>query len=216
MKQIFLTVDVECHDYNMENQYLWGKLGNKEYGLKLILELGKELNIPINFFVDFAECKRYGEDFIVKIVNLIKTYDQGIYLHLHPNFISGDDNRTFLWQYSYDEQLEMLKIGLDYYKNIMNRDDCPSFRAGRYAANDSLYAAMSELGIKTIDFSYSYGCPKMCHISYDELQSFNKPTQYYNQIVFPNTSYIGFKLFKWKKAFIMDASETTYKNLKSF
>lgn len=209
MKQIFLTVDVECHDYNMQNQYLWGAAGYKEYGLKLILELGKELNIPINFFVDFAECNRYGEDFIIKIVNLIKEYNQSIYLHLHPNFISGDDSRTFLWQYSYDEQLKMLKIGLDNYRNIMKRDDCPSFRAGRYAANNSMYKAMSELEMDTIDFSYNYDCPKMCHISYDELQAYNKPVKYYNQVIFPNTSYIGFRLFKWKKAFIMDASETT-------
>lgn len=209
MKKIFLTVDVECHDYKMQNQYLWGKIGNKEYGLKQILELGKELDIPINFFVDFAECNRYGEKLIIEIVDLIKTYNQGIYLHLHPNFISGDDSRTFLWQYSYDEQLEILKIGLDNYKNIMKRDNCPSFRAGRYAANDNMYRAMKKLQMQTIDLSYCCICPKMTNITYKEMQTFNKPTIYKDQIIFPNTRYVGFKLYKWTKVFNIDTAETT-------
>lgn len=209
MKKIFLTVDVECHDYDMQNQYLWGKKGDKEYGIKQILELGKELNIPINFFVDFAECNRYGKDFIVKIVNLIKLYNQGVYLHLHPNFISGDDNRTFLWQYSYDEQLEILKTGLDNYRDIMKRNNCPSFRVGRYGANDNMYKAMKELKINTIDLSYCCDCPKMCNISYDEVQTFNKPIKYNDQIVFPNTRYVGFKFYRWTKLFNIDTSDTT-------
>ena len=216
MKKIFLTVDVECHDYDMQNQYLWGKKGDKEYGIKQILELGKELNIPINFFVDFAECNRYGKEFIVKIVDLIKLYNQGVYLHLHPNFISGDDNRTFLWQYSYDEQLEILKIGLDNYRDIMKRNNCPSFRVGRYGANDNMYKAMKELKINTIDLSYCCYCPKMCNISYDEVQTFNKPIKYNDQIVFPNTRYIGFKLYKWTKLFNIDTSDTTLYEFKKF
>lgn len=198
MKKIFLTVDVECHDYSMQNQYLWGKAGNKEYGLKMILELGKEFDIPVNFFVDFAECNKYGRDFIVKIVNLIKSYNQGIYLHLHPDFISGDGSRTFLWEYSYDEQLKILKAGLDNYKSIMKRDDCPGFRIGRYGADINMYKAMKELKMNTVDLSYCCNCPKMCGISHDEVQAFNRPVKYYGQTLFPNTRYIGFKLFKIK------------------
>ena len=216
MKKIFLTVDVECHNYDMQNQYLWGNIGNNEYGLRKILELGKELDIPINFFVDFAEANRYGIDFIIKIVDLIKLYGQGIYLHLHPNFISGDDNRTFLWQYSYDEQLEILKKGLDSYRVIMKRDNCPSFRIGRYAANENMYKAMNELKMDTIDLSYCCHCPKMCDISNDKLETYNKPISYNSLIIFPNTRYVGFKVFKLKKVFNIDTADTTINEFKKF
>lgn len=104
MNKIFLTVDTECHDIRKENQYIWGKKNGREYGIGRILELGKQYEIPVNFFVDFAEERRYGREYIQRIIDKIKQYNQPIFLHLHPNFISGDESRTFLWEYDKEEQ----------------------------------------------------------------------------------------------------------------
>ena len=87
MKRIYITVDVECHDIDLVNNYIWGRVGDQEYGLRCILEQGKKHNIPINFFFDMCEAKRYGDDYAKSIINAIEEYSQPIYLHLHPNYL---------------------------------------------------------------------------------------------------------------------------------
>lgn len=56
----------------------------------------KECGIPINFFVNIEELKRYGVPFVRKVFDLISHYDQKIYIHLHPNYIISDDSRFHL------------------------------------------------------------------------------------------------------------------------
>ena len=73
-RQIFLTVDTECPDYNRINQYIYGKTKNGTCGLELILKIGKEYGIPINFFFDVVECKRYGNAYAHEIIDLIHAY----------------------------------------------------------------------------------------------------------------------------------------------
>ena len=88
MKKIFLTVDTECHDLGKANQYIYGNKGKEAFGIVKILELAKELNLPVNFFLDVGECRKYGREFIQKIVNTIHSYNQPIFFHLHPDYIS--------------------------------------------------------------------------------------------------------------------------------
>ena len=195
MKKAFVTVDVECHDINLENNYIWGKVGNEEFGIRRILELGKKHDIPINFFFDMCEANRYGEGYARRIIDTIRSYGQPVYLHLHPNYISGDDSRTFLWQYSYEEQLDILEKGFKQYCKLMETDSCSAFRVGRYGASEDMYKALSELNVEVNDLSYCYGNRKMCKLTYDEVGTINLPTKYYGQIVFPNTQFICFDYF---------------------
>lgn len=103
-KRIYLTVDVECHDIKRRNQYIDGKCSKGKYGLEKILILGKKNDIPINFFFDIVEMFEYGESYVLEIVSLIQKYEQNIYFHLHPNYVTKNHEKSFLWQYTYDEK----------------------------------------------------------------------------------------------------------------
>lgn len=214
MKKLYITVDVECHDISLINNYIWGKVGDKEYGLRCILEQSKKHDIPINFFVDLCEAKRYGNAYAEEIVEAIQEYSQPIYLHLHPNYISGNDDKSFLWQYSYEEQREILKEGFAQYREIMKTSSCNVFRVGRYAASPQMYDALNELGETVIDLSYGYKNGKMCHVSYEDVKTVNKPVAYKNQTVLPNTRFICLDFFGKQKTLNTDIQEARLSELK--
>lgn len=206
MKKIFLTVDIECHDINRKNQYIEGKCKDGYAGLEYILTISREYHIPVNFFLDIPELNKYGKDFIIEIIDLIKKYNQPIFLHLHPKFISNQWNKDFLWFYSYGEKKDILKQGFELYKEYIGKDaDC--FRIGCYGADIEMYEALEELGISVMDLSYCYENPKMCHITYNEIRTKNKVIKKYNQIIFPNTRVLSFKFLGIKKYINVDASE---------
>lgn len=214
-KKIYITVDVECHDIKRRNQYIEGKHKNQIAGLEKILMLGKEYNIPINFFFDIVEGMRYGDDYSREIVQLIKSYNQPVFLHLHPHYVSGDNKREFFWQYSHDEKLDILKKGFDYYKKIVG-EDSEFFRIGCYGADADMYHAMDELEIRTIDLSYCYNNPKMCHLECFHEKTRNKIVSYANQVIFPNTRYVSFKSGNIVKCNNVDASESTLNEWKRY
>lgn len=212
MKKIFLTIDIECHDINKYNYYIEGKIGNDYYGLEKILKICDEENIVLNCFVDFAECHRYGDEYIIKILDLINKYKQPVFLHLHPNFITGDDTRSFLWQYSYEEQKEILRIGFEDYKRFTGKD-CQVFRVGRYGCDENMYTILSEYKYEIIDLSYCYSFNSMCHYFSD---NYNAPFKLENITVMPNTRYCSFNIFGKRKFFNFDIPGTNvfeYKKL---
>lgn len=216
MNTIFLTVDIECHDIRKENQYIWGKKNGKEYGIGRILELGKEYKIPINFFLDFAEEKRYGREFIQRIVDKIRSYGHPIFLHLHPNFITGDDKRTFLWEYSKEEQKIILKEGIDIYHSVMG--EYPhAFRAGRYGVDKDTYDLLDELMPNIIECSYLGGRDgKMCHVDETVVKTRGNFSTYKSLKVVPNCGFVAFDLCGKRKSVGVDASEMSLVEFKEF
>ena len=210
MKKIYLTIDTECHNIDKENQYIWGVKGNKRYGIEKIMDIANEFQIPLNFFVDIAEAKRYGDDYIRKIIQTINGREHKVYLHLHPNYTTGDDSKTYLWEYPYEEQKEILKQGFNDYYRLTGQEKCAAFRIGRYGASENMYKALDELGISTIDLSYSCILPKMCKLTFDQIGVYNVPKVYNNQLIMPNTRYVGFDYFGIKKVYNCDISETNY------
>ena len=214
MKKIYVTVDVECHDITLENNYIWGKVGEEEFGIRRILEKGKEHNIPINFFFDMCETNRYGKEYAQNIISAIQDYKQPVYLHLHPNYISGDDTRSFLWQYNNQEQYDILQKGFAQYYEVMQLEECKAFRVGRYGASAEMYQVLSDLNVSVIDLSYSYDNPHMCHLYYEEAQTINRPTKYKGQILLPNTRFVCFDYFGKKKSINTDLHEVGFQELK--
>lgn len=214
-KRIFLTVDTECHNIELVNQYIYGKTGNKEYGIKKILELAKEHNIIVNFFVDIVEARKYGDIYIQNIIELIKQYNQPIYLHLHPDYVSGD-SRSFLWEYSYHEQKDIILKGIEDYKKFIdvNKGDNIVFRAGRYGVNEDTYKILSELDNNIVDLSYIYDGRKMCKISSSVIGTINRPVKFHDVTVLPNIRYIAFDYFNKKKSIGLDLSDSTYSEFK--
>lgn len=215
MNKIFLTVDTECHDIKKENQYIWGRKNGKENGIRHILELGKKYQIPINFFVDFPEEKRYGKDFIKRIIAIIKEYGQPIFLHLHPNFITNDEKKTFLWQYSYEEQEKILKEGITIYEDLMGKRPTV-FRAGRYGVNKDTYDLLDKILPGIVDCSYTGGYGKMCHVEQVLVHTVNHYSKYKSVQIMPNCRFIALDLFGKRKFVGVDASEMSLIEFREF
>lgn len=204
-KKIFLTVDTECHNLQLLNRYIIGKTKKGVYGLEKILQLGKELNVPVNVFLDFPECHAYGDDYLLSIINLINKYNQKIYLHVHPDYIA-DPVRKHLWEYSKEEQKNILRQSINDYFRFCGRQDVLYFRAGAWGVNPDTYDVLAELADEfhihdIVDLSYEYYSRWRCHLSYEEYGAANASKKYKNVTVFPNTTYIGFDYFGKKYAF---------------
>lgn len=209
-KRLYITVDTECHDINNQDRYLWGETKDGErWGLEKILEEGRALNIPINFFVDIAEVDRYGLDFVKKVVDLITAYNQPVYLHLHPNFITGDDERSYLWQYDEAEQRRILHRAHVIWEDLFPNKSCVAFRAGRYGTDSQIYSLMKdEFGEGLIDLSYGSPGGKMCHLTKGEIGVDNVCKEYKGIIIFPNTTYVGLAFLGKTHNFGLDAAQT--------
>lgn len=215
-RQIFLTVDTECPDYKRINQYIYGKTKNGICGLELILKIGKEYGIPINFFFDVVECKRYGDAYAHEIIDMIHEYGQPVYFHLHPNYITEEDQRTYMWEYTEEEQWKILTEGYEIYKKYCGEGDRLVYRAGRYGVNETTYRLLAKLGIEVVDLSYFHSNMKMCHVSKDQIKTMNANTIFHGVTVLPNTSYIGLDLFGKEHTFLLNCADTTKDEFFSF
>ena len=216
MRRIYLTVDTECHDIQKLNQYIYGNKGKESYGLPKILKVCKELNVPLNVFLDVCECKRYGDKYIQDIVDLVHSYGQPIFFHFHPNFLSGDDSKSFLWQYSEGEQKKLLEDGVKIYRQFCGEQDKLIFRAGRYGVNELTFNTLKSLAQEVLDLSYFSHSQKMCKLSTKNLNTLNVPTQFNGVILLPNTTYVGFRYFGKFHVFILNVAQTTYNEFSRF
>lgn len=195
-KRIYLTVDTECHDLGKVNQYIFGNTKKGIFGLERILQLGQELDVPINVFLDIPECHRYGDKYIQDIVNLVNKYNHPIFLHVHPDYIE-DPKRKHLWEYTKEEQRKILKQSISDYKRFCGEQERLFFRAGAWGVNKDTYDILSELlseegYSEIIDLSYVYHSRWRCRLTYDEYGAANASRRYNKVTVFPNTTYIGF------------------------
>ena len=155
----------------------------------------QELNVPVNVFLDFPECHRYGDNYTQKIIDLVNKYKQPIFLHVHPDYI-GDPNRKHLWEYSEDEQKEILKTALDDYTRFCGKHKKIIFRAGAWGVNDVTYKVLRELlpenQFDVLDLSYLYKSKWRCRLSYEEYGAANAARKYKGITLLPNTTYIDF------------------------
>ena len=96
-----------------------------------------------------------------------KNIDHELGLHIHPGFVNLDDfkgnklyigdsylkehcnqsiNSTILQDYSYKEQLEMIKTGKDFHQDVFGVEP-NSFVAGRWSVNNDTIKALIQVGI---------------------------------------------------------------------
>jgi|GEM_PF-1683545 len=210
MKRIFLTVDVECHDLEHVNSYVYGKIGGRYYGIDGIIDAAEEYKIPINFFFDTPEAFRYGEEYAKGVIQSIQSRGHNVYFHLHPNYVSGDDSRSFFWQYNPQEQEEIFGKALDGYLSLLETSKCVAFRMGRYGTNESFYQMLENKGFSLIDLSYCYKSRNMCKLTCEEVHTANLPRMFHNQLIFPNTRYLALQFGKRSFFLGLDVSETCY------
>lgn len=217
-RHIFLTVDTECHDIEKLNASIYGQTIRGVYGIEKILQLGSELGVPVNVFIDFPECHRYGDDYTETIVDLVKKYNQPICLHVHPDYIL-DKDRKHLWEYTKEEQREILKTALDDYARFCGKYKYNKlvFRAGAWGVNSDTYEVLRELvpeDIEIIDLSYIYHSRWRCHLSYEEYGAANAARKYKGVEILPNTAYNGFDYFGKQYAFTLSVPDPNFGEFK--
>ena len=212
VKKVFLTVDTECHDFQKLNRYIIGETPKGNYGLERLLKLGKELGVPVNVFLDIPECHPYGDEYIVTLISLVRKYEHPIYLHVHPDYIA-DPERKHFWEYTKEEQKDILRIAVSDYMRLCGNQEKVFFRAGAWGVNSETYEALSELQseiglLEIVDLSYIYKSRRRCRLSYEEYGAANACKKYNDIIVFPNTTYIGFDYFGKQRAIGLSVPDT--------
>ena len=136
------------------------KDGN-EFGIRYLMKLFSSKNIRGLFFVDIPEMADHGADRIERVLKDIDANGHDIGVHVHPDHM-GDLNRRYLWQYSREEQYEIIARCTDFYKQVLKRAPL-SFRAGRYGADNNTLLVLDELGYK-YDMSEFYAS-RYCKIT---------------------------------------------------
>ena len=181
MNYAIITVDTEGHDgVNPIEKLIWGKLSDDSYaGIDLIMDITDNYGIKALFFVDMAEAWDYGKENIKIIINHIRARGHVVGVHIHPDHMA-DKSRLFLWEYSKEEQLTIIKKCTELYKEITNESP-KYFRAGKYSANFDTLDIINDLGYK-YDFSQFMG-QKWCGLK--PALTADKPCRYKNLIEFP-------------------------------
>ena len=116
----------------------------KEYGIHFLMDYFDKENIKALFFVDIPEIVDHGEDKIKKVMLDIFSRGHDVGVHVHPDHMY-DINRRYLWQYTYDEQYEIIARCTDFYEKTLKKAPL-SFRAGRYGANNDTMQVLKKLG----------------------------------------------------------------------
>lgn len=209
MNKVYLTVDVECHDINKKNFYIDGKIGNQYWGLKKILEIGKEMNIPINFFFDVVECREYGDQYAKDIINLIHLYGQKIYLHIHPDFVVKGGSHYF-WQYSKEEQEDILRKSIEDFERLVGCES-KALRIGGYCSDEKFYEALENVTSgKMIDVTHCWDYRNCKYIS----PTYNQMHYHGKVPVLPNTRFLCLKLPGVKKFANLDIMSANFNEMK--
>lgn len=203
IKDVILTIDTEGPRGKDPILYqIWGKVGEEQYfGISKIIEICDRYNVKGLFFVDIPEIWDFGYEKIKEVVLYIREKGHDVGVHVHPHHMPGE-NRHFLFDYSKEEQMDIIKKCTDKYVEITGEFP-KSFRAGKYGANRDTLDIIAELGYK-YDFSEFYS-QKWCGINPEV--GYVLPQRYKSLIEFPVTIFKSIQMGTFFHRF--DKLETT-------
>lgn len=130
---------------------------NMPYGTSFILEQLNRLNLLGVFFVNAYESHIWGDSPVAQLCTKVSSFGHEIGLHTHPSCMF-DKERPYMWQYSLDEQIQILKRGQDLLAKWLPGFILNSHRAGAYGLNADTLIALDNLCIN-VDSSAFYGHP---------------------------------------------------------
>lgn len=147
-QKVLVSIDTEGPaGSNPVERMIYGKTSDeKEYGIHYLMNIFSAHNIRGLFFVDIPEIADHGADKIERVLKDIEENGHDTGVHVHPDHMA-DINRRYLWQYSRDEQYEIIARCTDFYTKILRKQP-KSFRAGRYGADNNTLSVLDEIGYK--------------------------------------------------------------------
>lgn len=195
-KKVILTIDTEGPRGKDPVLYqIWGKIGDKYYGVPKIIEICDRYDAKGLFFVDIPEIWDMGYDKIQEVILYIKERGHDVGVHIHPHHMPNE-SRQFLFEYSKQEQYQIISACTKKFYEITG--EMPkSFRAGKYGANRDTLDILNELGY-SYDFSEFYS-QKWCGIS-PEI-NYILPVRYKNLVEFPVTLFRSVKFGNFYQRF---------------
>lgn len=170
-----LTVDVEALRLravsNHVDTLIYGKVDNKEYGIGRMMDIADKHDVKMTFFVDFAECKIYG-DAILEVGKYVVSRGHDLQVHCHYNFLEdivgkpswvSISENYYLW---YKDDVDS-KIMIDYVTEqyLKCTGKMPiGYRGGEYRFGIGVLKALKAKGYKA-DLSYNYLRPEILPIN---------------------------------------------------
>ena len=167
---VFITVDTEhsiggaFKDRNLKpvgnEKRIWGKIGDKYFGIPLMVDIAETFDIHLTFFVEVLNKHYFGEDETKKVFEYVLKRGHDVQLHLHPNYLNFKLNNPqekaysdLIGMYPSENQIGLIQEGVE----ILIKDGVPrpiAFRAGCFGANEETLRALKAVGV-LIDSSYN-------------------------------------------------------------
>ena len=163
--RVYLSFDIEIWCNSWEDldgrfpsafeRYVYGRSAKGEYALPKTLEILDRHGLKGVFFIEPLFAARFGVAHLETIVQLIRAGGHDIELHLHPEwadeirplpFPGAVTKRQHLSYYSLEEQITLIKLGLD----LLAQVGCSrinAFRTGSFACNADTFRALRACGI---------------------------------------------------------------------
>lgn len=122
------------------------QIDGKDCGIKAIIDICDDYHVKPTFFVSPYDCELIGEDKVKEVVQYMANRGCDIQLHTHPAW-AYDKERPDLYQYTLEEQIEIIRFGMDKIHEWTGRYPI-AHRAGDYGADRNTLRALYKNGIK--------------------------------------------------------------------
>jgi len=158
---LLITVDVENPQTPLRKKrhfqnLIDGEIGDNPIGISQIIEILGKFSFHATFFFNVYESAVWGKDVLRNICHKIKLKNCDVQLHTHPIWCF-DNNREHMWQYSLEEQIEIIGEGRTLIKEWTSEFPV-AHRAGAYGINEDTLKALSVNNIP-VDCSMFYSHP---------------------------------------------------------
>ena len=137
-----LTVDLE----NMNTPLAEGKYDQNLFSIEVVkplIQILDQYGIKAVFFASVFEYCRWDKKSIGVVLQYIDSKNHDIQLHTHPFWCYG---RHHMWQYSLDDQIQILKHGRELFNEFLDRHPI-AHRAGAYGLNRDTIEALRQNNI---------------------------------------------------------------------
>lgn len=157
-----ITIDVESPQTPLMNGKINKFLMELDYdgiplGTSFILEELKKQNLHGVFFINVYESAVWGASPVAQLCKKIFELNHEVALHTHPACMF-DYKRQHMWQYTKDEQIQIISKGLELIHQWLPGYSVVSHRAGAYGLNEDTMDALFINSIK-VDSSMFYKHP---------------------------------------------------------
>ena len=240
--RVFITIDVETSIGGAfarpdelkpvgAEKRIYGRIGSKEYGIPLVMDILEQYNLKGTFFVEPFCSFYFGEEMVRSVCQYILNRGHDVQLHLHPNYQifqypdwqeRAKRKKLFpdiIAKYPLKEQINLIKKG----KKIL--EGCGvnpiAFRAGNFGANLATLEALKQNGF-LFDSSYdALNLGKICFLYQLPITNHQSPVPILNDLTlingiceFPITNYYEFKIGNFKKLRHLDICAVSFLEMK--